>query len=158
MENDKTWFCQECRVLMEPQAGMFDKCPECGAEAWPSGEASYKQNKQGAELAIKKHGVWYCQRCRVPMIAIEDTYCKCPQCATEVWYGKKTHAETRNDIRAVMETTEDFPVFNHSQDIYAAIIGGRPTKGGGSRSGKPRHKTDLSKPTTKELYRRLCDG
>lgn len=157
MENGKAWFCEECRTMMEPQPGGFDKCPVCGTEAWPAGEAHYEQDKKQAAMAQKIHGVWYCQRCRVPMVPIDDTYCKCPQCAAEVWYGNP-HAETRDDIRAVMETTEEFPVFNHSQGIYAAMIGGRPTKGGGSRNGKPRHKADLSKPTTEELYRRLCNG
>lgn len=28
------WFCQRCRVKMEPITGDFAKCPECGAEVW----------------------------------------------------------------------------------------------------------------------------
>lgn len=156
MEGSKTWFCQECKTMMEPQPEGFDKCPACGAEAWLTGEADFKQDAQRAAVAQKLHGVWYCQRCRVPMLPVDDAYCKCPQCAAEVWYGKPRRI-TREEIRAVMESTEDFPAFPHTPDIYAAMTGGRPIKSGGTHTGKKR-KADLRKPTTQQLYKRLCSS
>lgn len=153
----KAWFCEECRVMMDPKEEGFYKCPVCGAEAWPDGEACYKQDTKKAAAAKKIHGEWYCQRCRVPMVAADDTYCKCPQCAAEVWYGKP-HKETAAEFREMMETTTSFPVLPDMSDIYAAMSGGRPAKRGGAKNGKKRNKANLRKPTTQELYKRLCSS
>lgn len=153
----KTWFCQECRTIMQHHAEGFEKCPSCGAEAWPFGEGTYKRDERGAELATKKHGVWYCQRCRVPMIPVDEYYCKCPQCAAEIWYGdKKPGRSDARALRAMMETTEANPVYDAAPSFTPAG-NARPVKGGGSHARK-RHKADMAKPTTAELYRRLCDG
>ena len=155
MENEKAWFCQECQVMMEPNPAGFDKCPQCGAEAWHTGEGAYQQEPP-AVMAEKVHGVWYCQRCRVPMVPINADYCKCPSCTAEVWYGAR-RADTMDDIRRMMEETEDFPHLPHDHGVYSALLGGRPVKGGGgSHNGKGRSKNDLNKPTTTELFRRLC--
>ena len=40
MSETGVWFCQECQTMMEHHEEGFDKCPSCGAEAWPSGDAS----------------------------------------------------------------------------------------------------------------------
>lgn len=154
MDKARTWFCQECQTMMEHHREGFDKCPVCGAEAWPSGEASYQRERpKAAALAQKIHGVWYCQRCRVPMIPVDGDYCKCPECTAEVWYGTE---KKREDMREIMETTEEFPVFHHAGESPA--VGGRPAKGGGSHNGRGRRKADMQKPTTEELYRRLCSS
>ena len=148
----KTWFCQECRVIMQHKAGGFEKCPVCGAEAWPFGEGTYRQDERGAELGVKLHGVWYCQRCRVPMVPVDEHYCKCPSCAAEIWYGDS--GKRREDMRAMMETTEDNPVYENARGGTAVALSGRPARGGAH--SRKRHRQDLAKPTTEELYRRLC--
>ena len=153
----KAWFCQECRTVMEHHSEGYDKCPECGAEVWPDGEASYRHERpKAAALAQKIHGIWYCQRCRVPMTPVDGDYCKCPECAAEVWYGTKKQKDEL-DMQAMMETTEDSPVYLYPGE-YSPAAGGRPVKGGGSHSGKGRRKADISKPTTEDLYRQLCNS
>lgn len=155
MDKARTWFCQECQTMMEHHREGFDKCPTCGAEAWPSGEASYQRERpKAAALAQKIHGVWYCQRCRVPMIPVDGDYCKCPECTAEVWYGTEKKKE---NMKELMETTEEFPVFHRAGESCPAA-GGHPTKGGGSHNGRGRRKVDMQKPTTEELYRRLCSS
>jgi DNA-directed RNA polymerase subunit M/transcription elongation factor TFIIS len=158
MSETGVWFCQECRTMMEHHEEGFDKCPSCGAEAWPSGEASYQRERpKAAALAQKIHGVWYCQRCRVPMVPVDGDYCKCPECTAEVWYGTKKR-DGQADMQELMETTEEFPVFLHAGEVCMGTGGGRPARGGGSHSGKSRHKANMQKPTTEELYRRLCNS
>lgn len=149
----KVWLCQECRTVMQHQEAGFDKCPLCGAEAWPDGEGTYQRDKRGAELGVKKHGVWYCQRCRVPMIPIDEYYCKCPECAAEVWYGDRKREDAIREIRAMMETADGNP---YQEPGGLALPNTRPVKGGGGHT-RVRHKADMRKPTTEELYRRLCE-
>ena len=115
----KVWLCQECRTVMQHQEAGFDKCPLCGAEVWPDGEGTYQRDKRGAELGVKKHGVWYCQRCRVPMIPVDGDYCKCPECTAEIWYGKE---KKREDVRELMETTEEFPVASRAGELCLAAV------------------------------------
>ena len=157
MNTEKVWFCQECQTMMEHQEAGFDKCPVCGAEAWPDGEAQYEPSTAKAALAEKVHGVWYCQKCRVPMIPIDENYCKCPECTAEVWYGKPKH-ETREELRGLMEEAEGFPHLPHNCNA-GILYGGKAARaGGGGSHGKNNRKANMNKPTTTQLYRRLCDG
>lgn len=41
MSTEKAWFCQKCRVMMEPVSEDFCRCPECGSEVW----YSYSQDR-----------------------------------------------------------------------------------------------------------------
>lgn len=140
---------------MEWHAEGFFKCPVCGAEVWPSAEGSYSHgNDRAAKLAQKLHGVWYCQQCRVPMQPIDGDFCKCPHCGTEIWYGKS--AGGRENIKELMETTEEFPVFVHADELCLGVGGGRLSKGAArSSSRSSRRKALLRKPSTEQLYRQL---
>lgn len=151
------WFCEECHTAME-QHRDFDKCPACGAEVWPTGEGTYKKEQQAAELAEKVHGHWFCQRCREPMETITADFAKCPCCGAEVWFGKTPHAAEHDGEDNIAALMQDF-AGTHTSEIYAAMVGGRPAHGGGSRNGKAKDKrTAMKKPTCEQLYQRLCNS
>ena len=153
----KPWFCEECHVEME-EHGDFAKCPECGAEVWREGEGSYERDRRAAEIAEKIHGKWFCQRCRIEIKTIDGDFAKCPECGTEVWFGKapkEVEGMSRDEIKELMQ---DF-AGTHTSEIYAAMVGGRPAHGGGSRNGKAKDKRmAMKKPTCEQLYQRLCNS
>ena len=41
MSDEQPWFCQKCRVMMEPVNADFCRCPNCGSEVW----YNYSQDK-----------------------------------------------------------------------------------------------------------------
>lgn len=146
-DKPKIWFCEECRVAMEYHDGYY-KCPICGAEAWPWGEAHYKQDEVRAELGVKMHGHWFCQRCRVPMIPITEEYCKCPSCTAEVWYGRLTPKDKTD--------TEDWRELMEGDEEEGSCLQGRAVHGS-SKANARRYMKYWKKPTTESLFKQLFD-
>lgn len=91
---------------------------------------------------------WFCQKCRRMMQPVDEDHCKCPECGSEVWYS---YSAGHDDIEELMEDS----IVHHQKNVYEAMIGGKPVKGGGGGSGKNRNKKAMDKPTTNELYKRL---
>lgn len=51
----KVWFCQECRIMMEPVNEDFCRCPQCGSEVWYNYSADKvkgKSEEPGAYVSL----------------------------------------------------------------------------------------------------------
>lgn len=89
---------------------------------------------------------WPCIECRVMMIKINNDYCKCPVCGTEVWYNY--NSPTGDEIAELMQ---DRAIAHQPKEIPPA---GEPLPGGGSksRSKKDKSKKDSLATLNQKLY------
>lgn len=98
--------------------------------------------------AVKKP--WPCLKCMVIMDTIDEDYCKCPICGTEVWYEYNLDEPETEDLM------ENNIVQNRRTNPEFSILNGPPAKGGGGGSkGRSNKKQLMQKPSTSELFRRL---
>lgn len=77
---------------------------------------------------------WMCLDCRVMMRVVNEDFCKCPECGTEVWFkfGEPTALRRQKEY------------------ISRSLPEGVKVPGGSSKSGK-RSKERMKKPTLAQI-------
>lgn len=102
---------------------------------------------------MKNKKPWLCLDCRVVMLQVNEDYCKCPICGTEVWHDYNNEKLTVDYVKELMEDN----LITHQRTVYDAMIGGKPIKGSSSNNAKSRGKKQaMKKPSANELYNRLA--
>jgi hypothetical protein len=107
------------------------------------------ETKEVSGLSEEK--VWFCQECRRMMEPVNEDFCRCPECGTEVWYKYSRDKVKADEVEQLMQDN----IVHHQKNVYEAMVGGRPVKGKGGGGSKGRNKKSIDKPTQNELYKRL---
>lgn len=101
---------------------------------------------------MNKHKPWPCFKCLIIMESVDEDHCKCPKCGTEVWYEYDEGCEESDEIEELMQ--ESFQ--RHNNNPGFSILYGASVPGSGSKTKGRNKKHLMQRPSTSEIYRRLC--